>query len=76
MKLPKKITSNALYYALLCDDTSFLNLTAKQLKQSKAQPMICGVYASKEEASVITKEVKDCPCKHTIVKCSVSITLR
>jgi hypothetical protein len=38
------------------------------------QPMICGVYASKEEAQEAADDVKECPAKHRIVRCDVEIT--
>ena len=36
---------------------------------------ICGVYPSNKAAREVAKQVKDCPCKHSIKKCNVKITL-
>lgn len=48
------------FYALLCD-------------RGHEDWIICGVFSTKKEAKEIDEEVKDCPCKHKVVKCEVSI---
>ena len=50
------------YYALLCHSGA-----------TKDDSIICGVYATKKEAQDADKGVGDCPCKHTIKRCSVNI---
>lgn len=49
------------YYALLCDGCCKDNI-------------ICGVYSTRKEAEGGDGGIKQCPCKHTIKKCSVEIT--
>ena len=55
---PRRIKGDDIYYALLCIGTV---------------PMICGVYSTHNEAKEANEGVKDCPAKHTIKKCYVSI---
>jgi hypothetical protein len=42
---------------------------------SEGDPMICGVYPSKEEAEKVAEEIKGCVAKHKIKKCKVKILL-
>lgn len=37
-------------------------------------PLVCGIYRSRKEAQDVAQEITDCPAKHEIKKCSVSIT--
>ena len=53
------------YYVLLCDCSMYGD---KDL-------LICGVYASLKEAREVQREVKDCPAKHWVNKCSVSVVI-
>lgn len=57
----KTITGKGYFWALLCEC-------------SEDDPLICGVYPSPKEASVVEKEVSGCPAKHYIKKCKVKIT--
>lgn len=54
------------YWVLLCDEWSTFRI-------KKENPMICGVYPSLKEARAVAKAVKDCPCKHSVKKCTVSV---
>ena len=60
----KTIKSRGTYWALLCDCG----------KWDAMKPMVCGVLASYKEAVALKKEVENCPAKHKIVKCSLTIT--
>ena len=59
--MKKILTSSDTMYALLC--------------YCYARPLICGIYAEKEEAKKIADEVKGCPARHSIRKCKVTIKL-
>lgn len=48
-------------YAIVCSDRNFA-------PQKVKNEMICGIYASLKEAREAAKEIKDCPCRHSIVK--------
>lgn len=53
------------YYVLLCDCSAY----------GDKDMLICGVFASYKEAREVQRDVKDCPAKHWIKKCSVVVTL-
>lgn len=53
------------FYVLLCDCS----------KYGDKDMMICGVFESREEAKACADEVKDCPAKHLIKKCTVEVNL-
>jgi len=57
------IEGDDFYWALLCYCTN-------------GDPLICGVYPSKEEAETVAKDVEGCPAKHKIKKCKVKILLK
>jgi len=57
----QKIKGTGYYYALLCYGTEPV--------------LICGVFAEKEEAEKVNKEIKDCPGKHKIKRCKIEIEL-
>lgn len=58
-------TSRKDFYVLLCDCSAYGD---KDL-------MICGVYPSLREGREVQKAVKDCPAKHWLKKCSVSVKI-
>ena len=60
MKNPKSIETHNMW-ALLC-------------YCCPGDPMVCGIYDSKEEATKVVQEVKECPAKHEIVNCNTVIT--
>ena len=51
------------YYALLCDCS----------QKGRKDMLICGVYGSRKEAFKAKQEVKECPAKHYVKKCEVTI---
>lgn len=58
----KKIKGHGHYWAVLCYSWP-------------KDPMVCGVFASKREAEELAKEIKGCPSRHSIKKCTVEIKL-
>lgn len=52
------------FYVLLCDDSKY---------NPSYDPMICGVFSTRKEAQECADAVKDCPLKHVIKKCDVSV---
>ena len=62
MKTTKIFTGETYYFALLCYCTD-------------GDPLICGVFATKWEAEEAFHEVKGCPAKHRIKRCTVEIKL-
>lgn len=52
------------FFVLLCDDSKY---------NPKYQPMICGVYATKDEAKQANAEIRDCPLKHVMKQCTVQV---
>ncbi len=58
-----KIKGQNIYYALLCDCS----------EKGRKDLLLCGVYASKREAQKANKG--DCPAKHLIKKCKVTIEI-
>ena len=63
-----KIKGVGTYYVLICDDSKYV-----MNRDVPAQKLICGVYASMKEAKKNAHDVKDCPCKHTIKRCKVTV---
>jgi phosphoheptose isomerase len=59
----KTIRGEGSYYALFCD-----------CGESEGKFLLCGVYASKEEAQKVAKEVEDCPARHFIRKVEVEVS--
>lgn len=53
----KKLKGFEPYYAIICKENN----------------MICGVYCSIKEAKVAAKEIEECPSKHVIKKCNITI---
>ena len=38
--------------------------------------LICGVYASKDEAKEVNKPISGCRAKHSIKKCDIKVTIK
>lgn len=53
------------YWALIC-----------YCAETKDDPIICGVYAEKEEAKAVAEEIKHCPARHAVRRCDVEITVK
>ena len=51
------------YYTLLC-----------HCGKTYWDALICGVYASKQEAEKVKEEIKKCHARHTIKKCDITIS--
>lgn len=58
----KKIKGSGWYFAMVCE-CEYIN------------PVICGVFSTKKEAEVMLNdpELKNCPAKHKIKRCRVTI---
>ena len=66
---PTKKIKGKDFYALICDEWSTF-----RIKKDKVSLLLCGVYSTRKEAVDVAKEIKDCPCKHIVKKCSVEVT--
>lgn len=52
------------YWVVLCDSS-----------YKKKDYLICGVYADKKEAQEVKEFIADCPAKHIIKKCKVTVEI-
>ena len=55
------------FFALICDDRKFRD------KNEKPDPMLCGVFSTKQEARECGAQTEGCVCDHYIKKCVVSV---
>lgn len=55
-------------FCLICDDSKFA-------PKDITNRLICGIYATRKEAQVVSKEIKDCLCLHSIKKCTVTVEI-
>jgi hypothetical protein len=53
----------------------FYALTCRSIRGKDDSPMLCGVFSSRREAKEVAEGIKECPGKHSIKKCSVSVTI-
>jgi len=60
-------------YALICDDSKYVDLPTQVGKDQLATKMICGVYSEKAEAEEASKHIEDCLCVHHIKRCKVTV---
>ncbi len=61
-RIQKILSAGNRFYAILCD------------AEYNDDLLLCGVYPSLKEAKEVAEDIKECPCKHRIVKCSCAIT--
>lgn len=54
------------YYALICDCSDY----------GEKDFLVCGIYASKDEAKKVKEEIKDCPARHKIIKINATIEIK